>query len=317
MSFHQPYFLLGLLLVPALVWAYVAHQRSRGRAGEAFVAGPLRASVVRWQPGWRRHLPVVLAGAALAVLLVALAQPERTVAVPAEQARVMLVTDTSGSMQATDVRPTRLDAVKKAANNFIDKVPRKVRIGAVIFNDRATLAQTPTLERDAVRGAMNSMEPSGGTATGDALQVALNALRAKGPGKAPPAAIVLLSDGASVTGRDPVLVAREAKRLKIPIYTVALGTDQGTIQVRQRGGGLKTQSVPPDTQTMAQIAQISGAKTYTSTNSSELNTVYKKLGSQVALKDEKRQITAWLAGAALALLVVSTLPSLRWFARPV
>jgi Ca-activated chloride channel family protein len=317
MSFHQPYFLLGLLLVPVLVWAYVAHQRSRSSAGEAFVSGPLRPSVVRWQPGWRRHLPVVIAGVALAVLLVALAQPERTVAVPAEQARVMLVTDTSGSMQATDVQPTRLDAVKAAANAFIDKVPKKVRIGAVVFNQLSTLAQTPTLERDAVRGAINAMEPSGGTATGDALNTALNALRAKGPGKAPPAAIVLLSDGASVTGRDPVAVARTAKRLKIPIYTVALGTDQGTIQVRQRGGGLKTQAVPPDPDTMAQIAQISGGKTYTSTTASDLNTVYEKLGSKVALKDEKRQITAWLAGAALALLVVSTLPSLRWFARPV
>jgi Ca-activated chloride channel family protein len=318
MSFHQPYFLLGLLLVPVLVWAYVAHQRGRERAGAAFVSGPLRASVIRWQPGWRRHLPVGLAGAGLAILLVALAQPERTVAVPAEQARVILVTDTSGSMQATDVAPTRLDAVKKAANNFIDNVPKKVRIGAVVFNQNATLAQTPTLERDAVRGAINAMQPSGGTATGDALQTALNALKSKVPGqKAPPAAIVLLSDGASTSGSDPVTVARTARRMKVPIYTVALGTDQGTIQVRQHGGGLKTENVPPDPDTMAQIAQVSGGKTYSSTTSAELNTVYKKLGSQVALKDEKRQITAWLAGAALALLVVSTLPSLRWFARPV
>jgi Ca-activated chloride channel family protein len=317
MSFASPIFLLGLLAVPVLVWAYVAQQRSRASAGAAFVTAPLRPSVVRWSPGWRRHLPVGLAALALGLLLFALARPERTVAVPAEQARIVLVTDTSGSMQATDVEPNRLAAVQKAANDFVDQVPKKVRIGAVVFNNKATLSQTPTLERTPVRAVIDGMEPSGGTATGDALQVALNSLKAREGEKQPPGAIVLLSDGAATSGRDPVAVAREAKKLKIPIYTIALGTDAGTIQVAERGGGLRTVNVPPDPETMAAVARASGGTTSSTADAAELEQVYKKLGSQVALKDEKREITAWLAMAALALLVAATLPNLRWFARPV
>jgi Ca-activated chloride channel family protein len=273
--------------------------------------------VVRWRPGWRRHLPVALAGVAIAVLLFALARPERTVAVPAEQARIVLVTDTSGSMQATDVKPTRLDAVKKAANQFIDRVPKKVRIGAVVFNQRASLSQTPTLERQPVRDAIDTMRPSGGTATGDAIKVALDSLRQRDPGPAPPGAIVLLSDGAATSGADPIAIADEARKMKIPIYTVALGTPTGSIQVKVRGGGTRTVQVPPDPDTLAQVASTSGGRAYSTSDAAELGTVYQRLGSRVALKDEKREITAWLAGAALALLVASTVPAMRWFAQPV
>jgi Ca-activated chloride channel family protein len=315
-SFGSPGFLLGLVLVPLLAWAYLAHGRTRERAAAAFVTAPLRPSVVRWRPGWRRHLPVALAGVAIAVLLFALARPERTVAVPAEQARIVLVTDTSGSMQATDVKPTRLDAVKKAANNFIDKVPKKVRIGAVVFNQQATLAQTPTLERDAVRGAVNAMEPSGGTATGDALQTALNSLKSKVPGqKAPPAAIVLLSDGASTSGRDPIAAAKAAGNAGIRVYTVALGTQNGTITAPGRNGTTVTKHVPPDPAALGRIANASGGKTFTAETADGLSEVYQQLGSQLGHKSEKREITAAFAGGGLALLLLGGVMSLGWFGR--
>lgn len=317
MSFAAPWFLLGLLAVPVLVWAYLARERRRTAAGAAFVSAPLRPSVVRWQPGWRRHLPVGLAALALAVLLFSLSRPERTVAVPAEQARIVLTTDVSGSMQATDVEPTRLAAVQKAANDFLDQVPRKVRVGATVFDHRAQLAQTPTLDRGLVREVIDSIEPHGGTATGDALQVSLDALKGRPNERRPPGAIVLLSDGKATSGRDPVAVAQEARELKIPIYTVALGTQQGEIQVKQRGGAMQTQKVPPDVPTMERIAQISGGKSYAIADAGELGDVYKTLGSQVALKDEKREVTAWLAGLALLLLVAASVPQLKWFARPV
>jgi Ca-activated chloride channel family protein len=317
MSFAAPWFLLGLLAVPVLVWAYFARERRRSAAGAAFVSAPLRPSVVRWKPGWRRHLPVALAAASMTVLLVALARPERTVAVPAEQARIILATDTSGSMQATDVEPNRLAAVQKAGNTFLDKVPRKVRVGAVTFDHRTQLAQTPTLDRGLVREVIDNIEPHGGTATGNALETALNALKGRPNERRPPGAIVLLSDGKSTSGRDPVRVAQEARDLKIPIYTVALGTAQGEIQVKQRDGTTRTEQVPPDVQTMQQVAKLSGGKSYAIDDASELSRVYKQLGSQVALKDEKREITAWLAGAALALLVAASIPQLKWFARPV
>ena len=317
MSFAAPWFLLGLLAVPVLVWAYWAREGRRAAAGAAFVTAPLRPSVVRWKPGWRRHLPVALAAAALVVLLVGMARPQRTVAVPAEQARIILATDTSGSMQATDVDPNRLKAVQKAGNEFLDQVPRKVRVGAVVFDHRTQLAQTPTLDRGLVREVIDNIEPHGGTATGNALETALNALKGRPNERRPPGAIVLLSDGKSTSGRDPVRVAQEARELKIPIYTVALGTPQGEIQVKQRGGTTRTEQVPPDVETMQRVAQLSGGRSYAIDDASELSRVYKQLGSQVALKDEKREITAWLAGAALALLVVASIPQLRWFARPV
>jgi len=317
MSFAAPWFLLGLLAVPVLVWAYWAREGRRAAAGAAFVTAPLRPSVVRWKPGWRRHLPVALAAAALVVLLVGMARPQRTVAVPAEQARIILATDTSGSMQATDVDPNRLKAVQKAGNEFLDQVPRKVRVGAVVFDHRTQLAQTPTLDRGLVREVIDNIEPHGGTATGDALETALNALKGRPNERRPPGAIVLLSDGKSTSGRDPVRVAQEARELKIPIYTVALGTPQGEIQVKQRGGTTRTEQVPPDVETMQRVAQLSGGRSYAIDDASELSRVYKQLGSQVALKDEKREITAWLAGAALALLVAASIPQLRWFARPV
>jgi Ca-activated chloride channel homolog len=161
------------------------------------------------------------------------------------------------------------------------------------------------------------MEPHGGTATGDALQTSLNALKARPNERRPPGAIVLLSDGKATSGRNPVTVAQEARKLKIPIYTVALGTPEGEIQVKRSDGSTETQQVPPDPQTMRRVAQISGGRSYAIDDASELDRVYKQLGSQVALKDEKREITAWLAGAALALLVAASIPQLRWFARPV
>jgi Ca-activated chloride channel family protein len=316
-SFAAPWFLLGLLAVPLLGWAYLARERQRSRAGAAFVSAPLRPSVVQWRPGWRRHLPVALAAAALAVLLLALARPERTVAVPAEQARILMVTDTSGSMQATDVQPTRLQAVQRAADDFLKQVPRRVRVGAVVFDHRAQMAQTPTLDRAAVRQVIDAMQPHGGTATGDAMQLALDALKARHGERQAPGAIVLLSDGKATSGRNPLTVAREARRLKIPVYTVALGTPQGTISVRQRDGTTRTESVPPDPQTLEQVARISGGRSFTVADADKLDGVYRTLGSQVATKDEKREITAWLAGCALALLVASSVPQLRWFARPV
>jgi Ca-activated chloride channel family protein len=316
-SFHSPWYLLGLLAVPVLVWAYLVRERRRAAAGAAFVSAPLRPSVVRWRPGWRRHLPIALAAAALTVLLVALARPERTVAVPAEQARIIMATDTSGSMQATDVEPTRLAAVQKAGSNFLDKVPRKVRVGAVVFDHHAQLAQTPTLDRGLVREVLDNMAPHGGTATGDALDTSVNALKGRPNERRPPGAIVLLSDGKSTSGRDPIRVAQEARQLKIPIYTVALGTPEGQIQVKQKDGTTRTEQVPPDVPTLQRIAQLSGGKSYAIEDASELDRVYKQLGSQVALKDEKREITAWLAGAALALLVAASIPQLKWFGRPV
>jgi Ca-activated chloride channel family protein len=256
---------------------------------------------------------------ALAALVVALARPETTVAVPDERASIMLVTDISGSMQATDVQPSRLVAARDAAEDFLDTVPRDIRVGAIAFNQRPRALSAPTTERAAVRAALRRLEPSGGTATGEALNAALTILGrqrgAEGSDDPPPSAIVLLSDGTSVRGRDPVDVARDAAEREVPIYTIALGTDQGTIEVEGENGATETRRVPPDREAMQQVAEISGGQTFEVTDADALSAVYEKLGSQVGTKMEERQVTAWWAGGAVALLAAGAALSLAWFGR--
>jgi Ca-activated chloride channel family protein len=297
-SFANPLFLAGLALIPVLFVLYVRSERRP----HAFAPAKLLPSVTRRRAGWRRHAAVVGYGAALAVLLVSLAKPQATVAVPTEQARVVIVTDRSGSMLATDVKPTRLAAAKKAAGSFLDAVPDRVRVGAVAFNQNADVLQSPTRDHEAVREALQSVRAAGSTATGDAITAALRTIQGKAP-----AAIVLLSDGKSVRGSDPLAAAQAAKQRKIPIYTVALGTAQGTIN--------NGESVPPDPATLAKIAQLTGARAFTAADVASLDQVYKRLGSQVATEKHKREVTNLFAGAALALIALSALASIRMFGR--
>jgi Ca-activated chloride channel homolog len=298
LTFASPIFLIGLVLIPIGVVLYVRFQRR----SQTFAPSPLLPSVVRRRAGWRRHAAVAGYGVAVAALLVALAKPQATIAVPTEQARVMIVTDHSGSMQATDVAPNRLAAAKKAAGTFLAALPDRVRVGAIAFNQKADVLQSPTRDHDAVREAIAGIRPAGTTATGDAIKAALATITGKAP-----AAIVLLSDGKSVRGSDPLAAARAAKARKIPIYTVALGTATGTIN-----GG---QHVPPDPKTLAAIARITGGRAFTAGDVTSLDQVYKRLGSQVATKKQKREVTSLFAGGALALMLLSALSSIRMFGR--
>jgi Ca-activated chloride channel family protein len=318
-SFGAPLVLAALVLIPALIGTYVRQQRHRRHAAAAFASPALLQSVAPRRPGWRRHAPMAAFALALAVLIVAAAKPEKTVAVPVERASIMLATDVSGSMEATDVRPSRLVAARRAARNFINGVPRGVNIGVMAFNGRPRVLQSPTPTRDDIETALNRLSPSGGTATGDAISAALRVLR-QPTGinrKPPPSAIVLLSDGASTKGKNPIAAAQEAKRAKIPVYTVALGTPAGTITVPRPGGagGTETRRVPPDPDSLAQIARASGGRSFTADNASDLKAVYQKLGSQLGTEKRKRQLTSSFAGGALVLLLVGAGMSLAWFGR--
>jgi Ca-activated chloride channel homolog len=319
MSFGAPLVLAALILVPLAVIAYARHQRHRRRAAAAFASPALLASVAPRRPGWRRHAPMAAFALALAVLIVAAAKPQKTVAVPVERAAIMLATDVSGSMEATDVRPSRLVAARRAAMNFVNGVPRGVNVGVMAFNGRPRVLQSPTPEREDIRTALTRLSPSGGTATGDAIASALRVLRTPTGinKKPPPSAIVLLSDGASTKGKNPIAAAQEAKRAKIPVYTVALGTPAGTIEVPRPGGqsGTEVRRVPPDPDSLAQIARASGGQTFTADNASELKRVYQKLGSQLGTEKRKRQLTSSFAGGALVLLLVGAGMSLAWFGR--
>jgi Ca-activated chloride channel homolog len=319
-SFAAPLVLLALAAVPLLGLLYVRGERNRRAAAASFASPVLQPSVAPRRPGWRRHAPFLVVALAIAALIVAAARPERTVAVPVERASIMLATDVSGSMTATDVKPNRLAAAKRAGFQFLSTVPRQVNVGVMAFNQIPSVLQSPTQDREAVSAAISRMTVHGGTATGEAINTATTILnKPVAPGqKRAPAAIVLLSDGASTSGRDPVAAAQAAAKAKIPIYTVALGTPQGTIQVKrpQRlGGGVTTQRVPPDPRSLEQIARASGGQSFTAASASGLKAVYERLGSQLGKKNEKRQVTSAVAGGGLLLLAGAAALSLGFFGR--
>lgn len=317
MSFQAPLFLCALVLVPAAAALYLLADRRRRARTAVFATPRLLPSVAPLRPGFRRHLPLVLYGTALAAVAVALARPEATVAVPEERATVVLATDISGSMEARDVGPSRMAAVRSAALDFLDLAPGGLRVGAVAFNHSVRSIEPPSADRADARALIEGLTPSGGTATGEGLAAALGLLDRgrERQDRRPPAAVILLSDGASTHGRDPIPVARQAARAHIPIYTVALGTDAGTIEVERPDGTTATRSVPPDRDTMRRIATISGARTFAADASGELGAVYEKLGSQVTTREERREVTAAFAGGAALFLLVGGGMSLRWFGR--
>jgi Ca-activated chloride channel family protein len=317
MSFAEPLVLLGLIALPLLVGWYLAEQRRRRAAASAFAAPALHPSVAPVRPRWRRHVPLAILALSLVALILAAARPQRTVAVPIERASIVMTTDVSGSMTATDLEPNRLVAAKRAARRFLERVPARVNVGLVAFNQQPRVLQSPTTDRQEINAAIDSMEPSGGTATGEAIGASLRALdrRPNAAGRRPPAALVLLSDGASTSGRDPLAAAQEAKRLGVRVYTVTLGTAEGTINVPREGGGTEVQRVPPDPQSLAAIARASGGRAFTAETATGLQEVYEQLGSQLSHRDEKRQVTSAFAGGGLVLLLAAAALSLRWFGR--
>ena len=307
MTLQNPIFLLALLLIPI---GYLAVRAARARRRKYAVRLPTAgtvAAIIPRESAWSKALPGAFLAAAVAAMAVALAKPEVTVSVPVERASVMLVTDASGSMKATDVQPSRLDAARGAITSFIDEVPDPMRVGLVSYASAVESLQNPTTDRNAVRDAASTISAGGGTATGDALAEALKRLQQTGGKNPPPSAILLLSDGMTSQGVDPLVVAQEAKKLKIPISTVALGTPDGTVTL---GPGI-TRAVPPDPETLEQIAQISGGKAFSVDDAGELDQVYEKMGSQLGTRPEKREATAGAAGVAAVLLAASMFALLR------
>jgi Ca-activated chloride channel family protein len=313
MSFGEPIFLLGLLLVPLVLIAELAGRQRATRHVVRFTAVPTLKLAALTAPAWRRHVPAVLALTALSALVLALAKPQRSVAVPLERASIMLVTDHSRSMLADDVSPNRLTAAKRSARSFLDVLPGKARVGVVAFSDAPDALQAPSESRAEVRDVIDAQVADGATATGEALQVALDFLvHDRSNGKRPPAAIVLLSDGKTTAGRDPVSVAAAARRLRIPIYTVSLGTREATVPDPVFGRPLPAN---PDPQTMEQIAEASDGRAFTAEDAEELSAVYKALGSQLGTKKQRREITVVFAIGGSLLLLGAIATSVRWTGR--
>ena len=322
MSFAEPALLVGFILLPLAVLAYGSLQRRRQRESAAWSNPALAPALATGRPGWRRHLPPLLLLLALAVLVLALARPQRTVAAPQRAANIIMVTDISGSMNATDVHPDRLTAASDAAKTLTEKVPPTFRLGLITFSDFAEQRVAPTTDRPQIKGALDQLVAEGGTAMGDGLERGLFAARtpvpnADGSGvRRLPSVIVLLSDGKNTSGtRDPLDIAREAGRAKIPIYAIALGTPAGEVELRDSFGFLQRVQVPPDTETLKEIARLSGGKSYAATETSKVKEIYANLGTRLSSRSEKREITAFFAGGAIALLIAAGSCSLRWFGR--
>jgi Ca-activated chloride channel family protein len=314
MTFREPLLLLGLLLVPLAVVAYVAAQRRRRRYAVRYPNLDVLAAVAA--RGWTRHLrhlPAALALLALGALVVALARPQRTVASEIRQGTVVMVTDTSSSMRATDVRPTRLDAGKAAARDLLRSLPEDFRLGLVSFSSVADLQAAPSTDRQPVLTALARLNVRGATAMGDGMALGLRTASQPvddgfGRPRRLPAALILLSDGESTRGRnDPLQVAQQARRARVPIYTVALGTATGVLETRDKSGAIHREPVPPDVETLQQIARVTGGRFFAAADARRLRSIYANLGRGLARKREKREVTSAFAGGALALLLAGGL----------
>jgi Ca-activated chloride channel homolog len=333
MTFEWPLALLGLLLLPLVLVAYLALQRRRSRYALRFTNLDLLANVVERTPSWRRHVPPALFLVALALLLTGVARPQATIKVPREEAGVVLAVDVSGSMRAEDVEPTRLDAAREAAETFLDQLPDRFSVGLVSFSGQAQVLAPLTPEREVVREALRYLHADGGTAIGDAIVRSVElgrrdegetGPRSGGAGDGEPAdgddpplaAIVLLSDGAPSPGTlDPAQAARTASEAGVPIYTIALGTEHGTVEVVGPYGERQIIPVPPDERTMRQVADITGGEFFAAATDDAVRSVYEQLGSRIGWTEERTDVTfAFAAGGAVLLLLAGALSAL-WFGR--
>jgi Ca-activated chloride channel family protein len=338
MTFATPLALLALPLIPLVLLALLLARRRRARYAIRYPALDVLAGVVeRERRG--RWIPAALLLLALTALLLGAAKPMARVPVPRDEATVLLVIDVSGSMNADDVEPTRIEAARRAASRFLDRLPDRFQVGLVTFSSEAETRVPPTTDRDAVRAALDLLTANGGTAMGDGLARALDMVEAarrdadaagsgppttggpagSGPGTTtpgtttpgtdrpspPPAVTLLLSDGANSAGGDPFVQAERARQLGVPVYTIALGTARGVLRQPNPFGGTRVQPVPPDPDSLARIAETSSGRFFQAPTSDNLAAVYESLGSRIGFRTEEREVTVAFAAAGLLLLAAA------------
>jgi len=322
-TFAWPYLLALLVIVPLVVLAAWWLERRRARYAVAFTNFDVLASVARSRRRALGLLPFVLFLLAVGAATAAVARPQTVLTEPTDRATVVLLVDVSGSMRADDVKPTRLDAAAHAMSVFVSKLPPGVKVGLVQFSSEPNVLVLPTTDRTLMQEGIDLLNPQGGTAIGDGIAAAVRVVKV-GVGDVPkdksgkiPGAIILLSDGAQTRGTlSPLQGADLAKRAGIRVFTIALGTNHGTLGGFGfgfggggffPGGGLL---VRPDPVTLAAIAHATDGKAFRAKTASKVDSIYKQLGSSIAHKHVDREISSWFAAAA-ALLVLGSLGAAR------
>jgi Ca-activated chloride channel homolog len=348
MQFQWLGLLVLLALVPILVAVYAWSQRRRRRSGARYSSLALVREAAPGRARFRRHLPFALLASAVGVIVLALARPSVALSVPTNETTVILAIDVSGSMRAEDVQPNRLAAAQAAARQFVGDQPSGTKVGIVSFAGTAALVQPPTRGRDDLLAAIDRLDLQRATAIGSGILVSLKALfpdaefdlrssnprigprgrygaaplqpgrdAAKpAPGPVPPgsyasAAIILLTDGVTTTGPDPVEAARMAAERGVRVFTVGVGTTQGEIL---HGDGWSMR-VRLDEQTLRAISDLTRGEYFRAETATDLKKIYASLNSKLVLERKETEITALFAAAAALLALVSALLSLAWFNR--
>jgi Ca-activated chloride channel family protein len=320
MTFLSGWRLVLLLTPAALLAAYVVVQRSRQRVAVRFTDLDLLSSVAPRRSGWQRHIAAALLLLALIALTVGFARPAWASRVPRERATVVLALDTSASMAADDVSPNRLEAAKAEARAFVKKLPSALKVGLVSFSTTAQVQVAPTTDRTSVLASIDALQEGNGTATADAIELSLSAIRAlpkAADGSAAPAAIVLMSDGTPTVagnGDTPAAAADTAavaaKAAHVPVDTIAFGTVNGVVQAQGR-----LVPVPSDPEAMARIASESGGKSFTAQTAGQLKSVYDQIGRAVGYEVHKHELTVWFTFAGLLIAALAGASALYWTQR--
>ncbi|MEM7286321.1 MAG: VWA domain-containing protein [Actinomycetota bacterium] len=313
-SFIAPVRLWLLVGVLALAVIYVISQLRRRTYAVRFTNLDLLDKVAPTRPGWRRHLPAAGFLLALAALVVGFARPSQDTEVPKEQATVVMAIDTSLSMQANDVFPSRLDGAKEAATGFVEDLPESLNLGLVSFNGVATIRVQPSTNHQAAVAVIDSLELGPATAIGEAIFAALDAIelvQTDENGETPPARIVLMSDGETTVGRADEDAIEAAQQAGIAVSTIAFGTNDGIIEIPEQG----LVPVPVNRDKLQVIAEATGGQFFAASSTSELAAVYEDIGSQISFETIKDEISPSYTAIGLILLTLSAAMSLLWFAR--
>jgi Ca-activated chloride channel homolog len=305
------FFLVG---VGAMAGMWLAVARQRRRHVVRFTNVELLDVVAPRQPGWRRHVPAALFLVALAALILGFARPVRALRVGEERATVVLAIDTSLSMEADDVAPSRLEVAEEAGRQFVSDLPSGLDVGLVTFNGSTAIAVAPTEDREAVADAIDRLALGEGTAIGDAITTSLDAIErapAGDDGEPAPARIVVMSDGETTMGTPNEEAAAAAAEAGVPVDTIAFGTPDGVIEDGTGG----REPVPVQPEPLAEIARTTGGEAFEAGSLDELTEVYADIGRVVGHDTVQRDVSAWFVGFGIVLLGLTGVLSLVWSQR--